>query len=127
MEDCKACRVPLGFLSFSEPLPALQHPNFSSDSQADEPEPVSIDSALVRDAFRPTTGTTGLAVETTELKRDGTQALEIVDIATRYGVWQPNCIAVGITNGVRGAVVGSVFGGAMGKLTLSFRVSFDPS
>lgn len=59
-------------------------------------------------------------METTELKQNGTQTLEIVDTAMRYGVRQPNCIAVGITNGVRGAVIGSVFGGAMGKLTLFF-------
>lgn len=38
--------------------------------------------------------------------------------ATRYRS-QPNCIALAFSNGLRGAAIGSVFGGALGKLTSS--------
>lgn len=121
MEDCKSCRVPLGFLSFSDPLPQSPHASYSIDSSEDEPEPIPIDSALVQAAFRRGLGNSGLALETADFKQDGVSQVEIVHTGSRYGIPQPNCLAVGITNGIRGAVIGSVFGGAMGMFIVSFR------
>lgn len=41
-------------------------------------------------------------------------------VSSYYLRRQPNCISVAVTSGLRGIVVGSVFGGAMGMSFLSF-------
>lgn len=117
MDDCEACKAPLSFLSFNNPLPRSSHDLYESHSSSAEVDPNSVDSPLVRAAFEKRSNAETLSVRNADWKDQRDTNVQIIDAAAMYGVRPPNCIAVGITHGVRGAVIGSVFGGAMGKLT----------
>ena len=57
-----------------------------------------------------------LSASFTNLNTSGLDSVTyIYPTATRYRS-QPNCIALAFSNGLRGAAIGSVFGGALGKL-----------
>lgn len=127
MTECEACKPPLTFLSFTRPLPPSSHDLYEAHSSPAEPDPIHVDSSLVRAAFQSRDRAETLSLQDADWKHDRHSA-HLVDAAAMYGYQPPNCIAVGITHGVRGAVIGSVFGGAMGKLfhLLPARTIFDP-
>ena len=87
------------------------------------PSQLRLQSALLRDAFPPDAepdAENGLVVALHKTPH-ADQPFQLADTAmTRYRNPPPNCLAVGISNGVRGAVVGSVFGLAMGTYHPSF-------
>lgn len=102
---CKSCQTTESFASLFTPPGSLS--KFRSLSK----------SSLVQDAFSSNPSTLAAAVpQPAHFQLRDSQGLEIVDVAGRYGTRGPNCLAVGVAHGVRGAVVGSVFGGAMGML-----------
>lgn len=120
MEDCKACHIPLGFRTFADPLPPALWASYEDSAITEEPESETKNSALIQDAFgeRSSMGFGQLPLHTTELKVRGDDPYySLVETsAFRYRQRQANCLAVGVSNAIRGAAVGSVFGGAMGKL-----------
>lgn len=120
MEDCNECRVPLGFRSFADPLRPALWQSYQDSVLTEESDILTGNSSLIRDAFSEKVKPSGFAqlpLQTADLKiRYNEPYLNLEMSALRHRQQQTNCLAVGISNAIRGAAIGSVFGGAMGKL-----------
>lgn len=91
---------------------------------------LAVQSHLVKAAFsrspqRPDRGGLAVAVHNALLETPHRPHVELVQTAMgqHYYRRQPNCLMVAVSSGMRGAVVGSVFGAAMGKLRPFLSVS----
>lgn len=113
--ECESCRhvLPLRFLS-----DVIELSSSLSPTQTRPP----FKSALLHDAFvanskeNSSPGVASILTHTVDNTPHRSE-LPLVNTAVSpyYYRRKPNCFAVAISNGVRGMVVGSVFGGAIGK------------
>lgn len=122
MDNCETCKQVLPDFLFPAHFSRLTTP-------ATEPprlQRLALQSNLINGVFNneiTRNGNNGLsaALEPTVLNTTNPPQVELTETGagSYYYRRQPNCFAVAVTSGMRGLVVGSVFGGAMGMLIYS--------
>lgn len=118
MDNCESCKRTLPFFTSAFPYAKYIAPPEVPPSQVVASKSSLLSNAFSTESRRNNSEGLAVAVENAVLQSSDQRRRELVNARSYYFQRAPNCFVVAMTSGVRGAVVGSVFGGAMGSLII---------